>query len=140
MRIDITNQVVGKDYKGIDLDVVLIDEILSLQEKKEMNRQELFRMISELEKKGEQIEFCKRIKGLLDKEIEKEKNEKSLLLDVINVNSREITVRTIRNKNTFRIKLKEKELAKVLNKKNKQIELSASYCEMKDQDIYLLSI
>lgn len=136
MKIDVTNQIVDrKDYR---LEVSLN---LEIENKYELLNQARDEYLKEIEDSKNPIDI--EIRNRIARQIEKEKDEKRLLVNLVHINDERMIIKT-KYISQVSLQLPQQVLDRIehlyYNERKTQYELIVRYSEEQDRDVFILEI
>lgn len=136
MKIDVTNQIV--DRKDSRLEVSLN---LEIENKYELLNQARDEYLKEIEDSKNPIDI--EIRNRVARQIEKEKDEKRLLVNLVHINDERIIIKT-KYISQVSLQLPQQVLDRIehlyYNERKTQYELIVRYSEEQDRDVFILEI
>lgn len=136
MKIDVTNQIV--DRKDSRLEVSLN---LEIENKYELLNQARDEYLKEIEDSKNPIDI--EIRNRVARQIEKEKDEKRLLVNLVHINDERMIIKT-KYISQVSLQLPQQVLDRIehlyYNERKTQYELIVRYSEEQDRDVFILEI
>lgn len=136
MKIDVTNQIV--DRKDSRLEISLN---LEIENKYELLKQARDEYLKEIEDSKNPIDI--EIRNRVARQIEKEKDEKRLLVNLVHINDERMIIKT-KYISQVSLQLPQQVLDRIehlyYNERKTQYELIVRYSEEQDRDVFILEI
>lgn len=136
MKIDVTNQIV--DRKDSRLEILLN---LEIENKYELLNQARDEYLKEIEDSKNPIDI--EIRNRVARQIEKEKDEKRLLVNLVHINDERMIIKT-KYISQVSLQLPQQVLDRIehlyYNERKTQYELIVRYSEEQDRDVFILEI